>query len=53
VHLSARFDADGSVGSWAVTDSWGTQSGLHGSGDLVGVPFDGGIADHYRGTLAS
>lgn len=49
VHLSAKFDESGSTGSWAVTDSWGTQAGLHGSGPLVGVPFDGGIADHYQG----
>jgi hypothetical protein len=24
VHLSAKFGSDGSVGSWSVTDSWGT-----------------------------
>ena len=47
VHLSARFDDGGSTGSWAVTDAWGTQAGLHGAGSLVGIPFDGGIADHY------
>jgi hypothetical protein len=49
VHLSAKFDSDGSVGSWAVIDSWGSQAGLHGSGPLVGIDFDGGIADHYQG----
>jgi hypothetical protein len=51
VHLSAKFDSAGSVGSWAVTDSWGTQAGLHGSGPLVGIPFGGGIADHYQGAF--
>ena len=51
IRLSARFDASGSVGSWTVIDSWGTQAGLHGSGPLVGVLFDGGIADHDQGSF--
>jgi hypothetical protein len=47
VHIEASFDGGGSWGSWAVTDSWGTQAGAHGAGTLVGIPYDGGIADHY------
>jgi hypothetical protein len=49
VQVHAIFGEHGSSGSWAVTGSWGTQAGLHDSGTLVGVPFDGGIADHYLG----
>ncbi len=47
VHLSAKFSEDGSTGSWAVTDSWGSMSGLHGNGPLVGVIVPGAIEDRY------
>jgi hypothetical protein len=53
LHLSAQFVAEGSLGSWAVTDSWGTMAGLHGDGNLVGIETDQGIDDHYFGTLSS
>lgn len=51
LRLEARFDESGSVGSWVVAGSWGSQTGLKGSGHLIGVPTDDGINDNYTGTV--
>jgi hypothetical protein len=51
VALQARFGADGSTGTWTISDGWGDYADLAGSGSLSGVPVDGGIDDHYVGTL--
>jgi hypothetical protein len=51
VRLVARFGEAGSTGTWTLSDAWGAYAGAKGSGTLVGVPFDGGIHDHYQGTV--
>jgi hypothetical protein len=51
VRLQAVFGEAGSVGTWVVTDAWGSLEGLKGSGRLVGVPTEAGIDDTYVGTL--
>ena len=51
LRVNARFDDEGSVGSWAVVRSWGSVAGTHGAGMLAGDPFEGGITDTYVGTL--
>jgi hypothetical protein len=52
VRLKARFSADGSNGSWVVTDSWGDLAGMKGSGSLVGFPVsDNAIDDVYSGSV--
>ena len=51
VRLNARFGGQGSVGSWAVVGAWGSLAGMWGAGKLAGDPINGGIIDHYRGTV--
>jgi hypothetical protein len=55
VRLNARFTytGEGSVGTWAIVDSWGDLAGMTGSGSLTGVPIEGqnGITDNYIGTV--
>ncbi len=49
VLLNATFSNDGSAGTWAVIDSWGTEAGLRGQGKLVGTITETGIDDLYTG----
>lgn len=51
VLLSARFGANGSVGTWAVVDAWGSLAGMSGAGKLTGDPIDTGIIDNYFGAV--
>jgi len=52
LRLNAKFNEEGSVGTWAVVSSWGSLAGLTGTGSLTGDPFDGGITDTYVGTVS-
>ena len=49
VQLNATFSDDGSTGTWAIVDGWGSQAGLKGQGTLVGTITDAGIDDLYTG----
>ena len=52
VRLNARFNSDGSVGSWAIVAAWGDVAGLRGAGSLIGVPVEEGIIfDTYTGAV--
>lgn len=52
VRLNALFGSDGSTGTWAIVDAWGTLAGLQGSGKLVGIPAGANaIDDIYDGTI--
>lgn len=52
VRLNARFSSDGSVGSWAVVEAWGSLAGMSGAGGLTGDPIEGGgITDNYFGAV--
>jgi hypothetical protein len=51
VRLNARFGNPGSVGTWAIIDSWGVLAGLQGQGSLTGDPIPNGILDHYTGSI--
>jgi hypothetical protein len=51
LHLNAMFGETGSIGSWSVVDAWGSAAGMAGAGKLTGDPIDGGIIDHYVGTV--
>ena len=53
VRLNAIFSySGGSVGSWAIVDSWGGIAGLQGSGKLVGTSTGvDSILDVYDGTI--
>jgi hypothetical protein len=51
VRLIARFGENGSTGTWNLVDAWGDYAGAKGSGTLSGVPVEGGIDDHYVGTV--
>jgi hypothetical protein len=51
LRLNARFGPNGSVGTWSVVDAWGSLDGMAGSGVLTGDPIEGGIIDHYEGTV--
>ena len=51
VRLNALFGSNGSTGTWAVVDAWGSLAGLTGEGKLTGYPISGGILDMYTGTL--
>lgn len=49
VQLNATFSSDGSSGTWAIVDGWGSQAGLRGQGKLVGTITGDGIDDLYTG----
>ncbi len=50
VRVTARFNDEGSTGSWSIVRSYGGLAGLRGAGKLVGTPTDApGISDHYTG----
>jgi hypothetical protein len=51
VRLQAKFNEEGSTGTWAIVDGWDGFEDLHGSGTLVGTPTSTGINDVYDGTL--
>jgi hypothetical protein len=52
LRLNARFDPDGSVGTWSVLDAWGTAAGMSGAGKLTWTPIEGdGITDVYVGIV--
>ena len=51
VRLLAKFDEEGSTGTWAIVDGWDGYEELHGAGTLVGTPTSTGINDVYDGTL--
>ncbi len=51
VRLNARFGPDGSVGTWAIVDSWGDLAGLTGAGRLTGDPIENGVIDSYVGSV--
>ncbi len=51
VRLLAKFDEEGSTGTWAIVDGWDGYEDLHGAGTLVGTPTSTGINDVYVGTL--
>jgi hypothetical protein len=51
VRLNARFDESGSVGTWAVLDSWGALAAMTGAGKQTGDPIENGIIDRYVGSM--
>lgn len=51
VRLLAKFDEEGSTGTWAIVEGWDGYEDLHGAGTLVGTPTSTGINDVYDGTL--
>jgi hypothetical protein len=51
VRLLAKFNEEGSTGTWAIVDGWDGYEDLHGAGTLVGTPTSTGINDVYDGTL--
>lgn len=51
VRLQAKFDDEGSTGTWSIVDGWDGYEDLHGAGTLVGTPTSTGINDVYDGTL--
>jgi hypothetical protein len=51
VRLNARFGSGGSVGTWAVLDSWGSLAGMTGAGSLTGDPIENGIIDSFVGSI--
>lgn len=51
VRLQAKFDEDGSAGTWAIVGGDGGFEDLAGAGTLVGTPTGTGINDVYDGTL--
>lgn len=51
VRLLAKFDDEGSTGTWAIVAGWDGFDDLRGSGTLVGTPTPTGINDVYDGTL--
>ena len=51
VRVNARFGEGGSVGTWAILDSWGSLAGSSGAGSLTGEPIENGIIDNYAGAI--
>jgi hypothetical protein len=51
VRLVAKFDDEGSTGTWAIVGGWGDYEDLRGAGTLVGTATSTGINDVYDGTL--
>ena len=51
VRLQAKFNDEGSTGTWAIVGGEGGFENLHGAGTLVGTPTSTGINDVYDGTL--
>jgi hypothetical protein len=53
VTLTATLDFNslGTVGRWVITGGTGDYVRLHGSGSVVGTPFEGGIEDSYVGRV--
>ncbi len=51
VRLQAKFNEEGSTGTWTIVSGEGGFEDLHGSGTLVGTPTSTGINDVYDGTL--
>ncbi len=51
VRLQAKFNDEGSTGTWAIVGGEGGFEKLHGAGTLVGTPTSTGINDVYDGTL--
>jgi len=51
VRLNSRFGEDGSVGTWAVVDAWGSLAGVSGAGRQTGDPIENGIVDSYFGMV--
>jgi hypothetical protein len=50
VRVTARFNDEGSTGSWSIVSAYGSLAGLRGAGSLVGTSTDApGIIDHYTG----
>ena len=53
LHASSVFGKGGTIGGWTVVSGTGDYAGIRGGGHIVGIAFDGGVDDHYTGTLTS
>ena len=51
VEASGVFGFGGTIGGWIVVGGTGDYATTRGGGSIVGTGFDGGIDDHYTGTL--